>query len=598
MITQNPKLNPPHTWRIKTQNRQNGSILVLVIVIMVILATLGIGLLTVAYGVRQDAIRFKNEATAMLAAEAGYEKAIDWMSRQLDILSALQQGAAGTSGSISFPDADCDYQIGLFSFAKCRPVYQVVSAGHSGVFNRTVDVFVVQAVSGWDMGKCRVPTSSTSTTEVYFKGGEIIDMPIHINNLKDSPDRRDIYIDIARFGSPRFLQDVGMGELRYASGTDKYASVISLFEGGIYFDQADCKITDEAAIQTKVNRFKNSTNSLFRFTPTGAAPVSNPQPAVQLEFFVEDGVGKVRITNNCTVLGYRRDSDTKTWDFKITPGTSGTQFQRYYIYAYHVKPTSEASVKVPLTDAYVSQSFGGVESEPGGQIFVEGNVVIGSHNNLSPDQVIKGTVTVVAARKSDGTGGNIWIADSVRADGPHDAFTGKPSEGNPNALGLIAQGVVKVIDPGISGYTTTGSPNYYPGPPTSVPSGYEYVPVASPDASGATYDRYLSDPTVVEAAITVGGGGWGAENVKYGSSPTYGGRKEASGTQDSLIVRGTITEAVRGVVGVADGSDGYIKNYYLDWRLLTGILPGDIWLRGKYIPTPAGWHDYRAADSQ
>jgi hypothetical protein len=44
------------------------------------------------------------------------------------------------------------------------------------------------------------------------------------------------------------------------------------------------------------------------------------------------------------------------------------------------------------------------------------------------------------------------------------------------------------------------------------------------------------------------------------------------------------------------GTDGYLKHYYLDWRLLTGILPGDIWLRGKYIPAPGGWHDYRAAD--
>jgi hypothetical protein len=169
-----------------------------------------------------------------------------------------------------------------------------------------------------------------------------------------------------------------------------------------------------------------------------------------------------------------------------------------------------------------------------------------------------------------------------------------PADDNPNALGLITQGVVKVIDPGMSGYAT-GSPNYYPGPPTSLPSGYEYVPVARPAPSGVIYDCYLSDPTVVEAAITVGGGGWGAENVRYGS---YGGRKEESSPRDDLIVHGTIVEAVRGVVGMAsDPKDGYIKNYYLDWRLLTGILPGDMWLRGTYIPAPGGWHDYRAADS-
>ncbi len=96
---------------------------------------------------------------------------------------------------------------------------------------------------------------------------------------------------------------------------------------------------------------------------------------------------------------------------------------------------------------------------------------------------------------------------------------------------------------------------------------------------------------VIEAAMTVGGGGWGAENVRR--SP-YGGRKEADGDQDQLIVRGTICEAIRGVVGLIDG-DGYYKTYYFDKRLMEGILPGDLWLGGKFIPTPAGWHDYRVA---
>ena len=94
---------------------------------------------------------------------------------------------------------------------------------------------------------------------------------------------------------------------------------------------------------------------------------------------------------------------------------------------------------------------------------------------------------------------------------------------------------------------------------------------------------------VIEAALTVGGGGWGAENVRRGS---YGGRKEASGAQDYLILRGTLTEAMRGVVGLI-GWDGYLKRYYLDERLLEGVLPGDIWLHSKYIPAPAGWNDYR-----
>jgi hypothetical protein len=141
-----------------------------------------------------------------------------------------------------------------------------------------------------------------------------------------------------------------------------------------------------------------------------------------------------------------------------------------------------------------------------------------------------------------------------------------PPIANPNVLGLIAQGVIKVVDPGLADS------------PASV-SNYTYRPIGIVKSG----KRYLPDPTVVEAAITVGGGGWGAENTPS--------RRVYSGSQDDLYVRGSITEVVRGIVGHL-GSDGYIKHYYIDTRLMTGILPGDIWFSGKYIPAPAGWHDY------
>jgi hypothetical protein len=229
-----------------------------------------------------------------------------------------------------------------------------------------------------------------------------------------------------------------------------------------------------------------------------------------------------------------------------------------------------------------------VESEPGGQIYVKGNVVIGSADYTN--MVVKGRITVIAAKADDGTGGNIWIADSIVDDGPHDA-KGKPTMDNPNVLGLIAQGVIKVVDPGISSYSAVGV-NGYPGLPQDY-NGLEYVPIGLSD-SAAQYDpnRHLPDPMVVEAALTVGGGGWGAENVQWNG---YGGRKEESGPQDDLVIRGTIAEAARGVVGLI-GADGFLKHYYADERILEGVLPGDVWLRGKYIPAPAGWHDYRPGD--
>lgn len=563
---------------------EKGSALALVALSLVVLMTLGLGMLSAAYGVRHKAIRLKNEAVAMFAAEAGYEKAVFWMSQQQDMLTSLQEGKAGTSGTLSFQDGDCTYGIQFFSFVGSRPVYKIISYGQSGEFGRTVEVTVVQAISGWDMGRCRIPTGMGSTSPVYFANGEVIDMPVHINDYKDSPDNRDIHIS----GDPQFMQPIAMGESRHAEGgSDKYAPVMDSFDNGIYFDQPDSRITDADSIQTKIDRFTDSTKSQYTFTPKATAPVPKPNAAVQLEFFVEGGVGKVRVTNDCTVPGYQRNSDNETYDYEVKPGSSDiTEFIRYDIYSYHYMPEdAEANGQrytVPVEDTYVTQSFGGVESEPGGQIFVDGDVIIGgdktAHNG---DQIVKGNITIVST-------GNIWIADSIVVDGAHDA-DGKPSRNNPNILGLISQGVIKVVDPGMSSYSEGGI-NGYPGSPTEV-NKFEYAPIGRADG-GEVYKRHLPDQMVVEAAITVGGGGWGAENVRRGS---YGGRKEASGKQDKLIVRGTITEAIRGVVGLI-GSDGYLKYYYFDERVLEGVLPGDIWLRGKYVPAPAGWSDYRTVN--
>lgn len=560
-----------------------GSSLGLVVISLTILTTLGFGLLAVGFGARRQAAAIKGDVGALMAAEAGYERAVFWMTQQQDMLNALQESAPGTTGTLSFPDSSSAYQISLFSFAGTRPVFRIVSHGHGGLFERDVDVLVVQAISGWDMGSCECPDGSASTAPLSFITGEVIDMPVCINKANDYPDTRDIYIS----GTPDFQQPVTMGESRYTDGgSDKYSGVMHLFDGGIYFDQPASRVTDESTVQTKVTRFRDSTKAAYRFTPTDNAPsVGNSRPVTQLEFFVQGGVGKVRITNNCSAQGFRQNSDSKTWDFKIHPGSGGTQFERYDIYAYHVASnnadTNGDRRTVSLTETYVTQSFGGVQSEPGGQIYVNGNVVIGGNaTSHSGHQCVKGKITVVAT-------GNIWVADNILVDGNHDA-DGLPTADNPNALGLLAQGVIKVADPGMS--TLDGK---YSG------SGYKYAPVGQPVYPSATpnqdkyYQRYLPDPTIVEAAMTVGGGGWGAENVeKRVGSQSYGGRHMYSDPQDYLEVHGTITEAIRGIVGLT-GQNGYLKHYHMDRRLLTGIIPGDIALRGKFVPAPAGWRDYR-----
>jgi hypothetical protein len=564
--------------RIREWHDRTGTSLGLALLSLTILTTVGLGLLTTGAGARHQALEIKGAFAARLAAEAGYEKAIFWMGRQQDMLTALQQGVAGTTGSLTFPESACTYQISLFSFVGARPVYRIASVGTCGPITRQVNVLVVQVVSGWDMGACQSPSGATSLTPVYFATGETIDMPVYINKANDSPDARDIFIS----GTPAFEGPVAVGESRRtASGADKYADVMGLFGGGISFDQPATRVTDESTVQAKVTRFRGSTKSQYIFTPTAGAGVSNPQPAVQLEFFVQNGVGKARITNNCTVRGFRQDNDSKTYDFAIHPGTNGTQFDRYYIYAYHVASRNAATNgdqrTVAISDTYVSQSFNGVQSQSGGQIFVNGNVIIGGNDTTgNNDQVVNGKITVVAT-------GNIWVADNLLVDGAHDS-DGVPTTANANVVGLLAQGVIKIVDPGLS--TIDGTINV---------NGYSYMPIGKPDypsagPSDSNYNhRSLSDPFTVEAALTVGGGGWGAENVRRGS---YGGRKEATGSQDTLAIHGMISEAIRGVVGVV-GTDGFLKSYFMDQRLLAGLVPGDIWLLGKFVPAPGGWQDSR-----
>ncbi|MGD0078312.1 MAG: hypothetical protein ABSB91_06775, partial [Sedimentisphaerales bacterium] len=326
----------------------------------------------------------------------------------------------------------------------------------------------------------------------------------------------------------------------------------------------------------------------YQFTPNlNGCPTTTPFnlssykcSAVQLEFFIQDGVGKVRITNNCAV----RLMDPSTSDYNMV---NPTTFNQYKIYGYHYKSNNAAyQTTIPITNTYVTQTIGSDTSDPGGQIYVNGNVIIGGSDTVNINQVVKGKITVVAT-------GNIWIADSIWVDDNDNSGNyyqrgadGMPAVNNPNVLGLIAQGFVKVVDPGLSNLHTADANSwvkdkYYP---TDSTKRHYYQPIGIKKNAGDAYNnRYLLDPTVVEADITCGGGGWGAENV--------GSRKVYSAPQDDLYVRGSITEVVRGIVGHL-GSDGYVKHYYIDTRLMTGILPGDIWFSGKFIPAPAGWHDY------
>jgi hypothetical protein len=108
----------------------------------------------------------KNEAAAMAAAEAGYESAVYWMSQQPDMISALDDAQA--SGSLEYDGSDCDYSVKMASFLGASPVYAVRSVGHSGRFERTVEVHIVQAIGGWSMGMCRFWSSDRMRSAGFF----------------------------------------------------------------------------------------------------------------------------------------------------------------------------------------------------------------------------------------------------------------------------------------------------------------------------------------------------------------------------------------------------------------------------------------------
>lgn len=585
--------------------RARGFALMLACLVIFILSVLGLGLLTIAYGARLRATMMKNETMAKMTAEAGYENAINWMSKLHDPLASFSQSEGrGRRGSetpepfepefnVTIADSHCDYSISFDHFLGNRPIYRIESTGYSGQFSRKIVAFIVQTVSGWDIGSSRMP-NQVGSIPMFFTGSDVVDIPIHINCYAEPDDsERDIHISMQ--DQPTFTQPVSVGESRYQSGggnDDKYADVIRLFKDGIYFDQPASKITNPDSIERKARRFRRSTLSDFNFSrltgskPTANGGVTNPAPAVQLEFYTlgEGGSGRVRITNHCTV----RSFGGGPFDYMID---SAGNYTRYNIYGYHYVNKDSRPVDCKIKKTYVvhkvattsKKGSGRTEtarSEPGGQIFVEGNVIIGGEvrpdglggweinidDNWHPSKVA-GRLTVVAT-------GNIWIISPIECYGAQDPTPGGfsvPAAGNSNVLGLFSQGgVVRIVDPGLS----SGGKNI---------AGLVYRPVGLSASATDEYKRYLPDPMVVQAAITVGGGGWGAENVGARLNTNINGL-------DSLIFTGSIAEAVSGPV--AQGQNGFRKHYYFDQRFQDGILPGDMWLQSKFVPAPGGWTDH------
>jgi len=616
---------------------------VLALVVVFALAILGLGILTAAYGARRRAANLRDQAMSELAAEAGYEKAIRWMQQQEDVLSGMAAGGRGGSAGVAtksirgssklggFVRGGFSYTISFDRFLGTQPVYEIVSEGYYGLFKRRIQSRVVQAVGGWDMGLCKIPSGNWGVRRARFTGEDIIEMPIHIN-CESTPEDGIVDIDVWQRVKPRFNYQVSMGESRYTwwgHDKDKYSDLINLFEKGIYFDQPQCNVTNPGSIgpnisaARKVARFKRSTSNTFNFSDGANVPLADSAvalpnaswttaPAVQLQFYVDGlGAGMVRITNNCTVCCTEGSGN----DYILASGQVNP-YTLYPIYGYHYADSSE-SIDYPITSTYVRQqvyspSGRTANSDSGGQIFVAGNVIIGGAVGVDAAgnmvmagtrlfSKLKGRLMVVAT-------GNIWIVNPIVYDGPQDPaeYEGGnliklvPAMENENVLGLFSQfGAVKVIDPQWSSNVppNISNPNIPAVYTNSVGSVLTYQPVGFQAAfPSRIWQRQLADPfqtaasIVVQAAITSCGGGWGAENVS--SNPGLVARQNVNPDgKDILIVAGSITDSVQGVV--AEVNNGFRRCYYFDERFLTGILPGDMWLQSKYVPIPGGWSDFR-----
>jgi hypothetical protein len=574
--------------QITSDNHRKGSILVLVLILLAVLILAGLALLKVSEGRLIETVRIKSLESASAAAEAGYENAVFWMSQQPDMLESLE--SASQSVSLSFPQSSADYKITFANFIGARPVFKVEANGYHGIYQKTIQAYLVQAISGWELAKCQIPSTPTKTEAAYFVTGEIINMPMHINDLKDNPDNADIYIS----GSPQFKEHISMGESRYTSGKkDKYASLMKLFPKGISFSQPASRIIDSATISAKVQRFYDSTNLTYRLTPqivqnlpkdsagkTGFYSNISDVPAVHLKFYVKDGHGYLRIYNDCTVATYLRGgSDNNTWDYRINPN-SGTPYAKYGIYGCHFAPSTYTDVQIddPDMPIYVRQKFGNIESKPGAQIYIDGNVVIGCSQEdiaiLGADiNKVKGQISIVST-------GIIWLTNVLTIDGSRQE-DGMPSMDNPNIIGLISQALIRLADPGMTDNNLLYNSSFF-----DVSTVTGYVPIGL-SGGAKLYNRKLPKTVVVEAAITLGGGGWGPENLyRHGGFP---GRKNFDSQNDILILRGTITEPLIGLT--ASDKNGFLEQDHYDKRLMSGILPGNIWLKGKYLLVPGGWNE-------
>ena len=102
-----------------------------------ILTILSVGILRLGYGAALRTRIIHGRTMAQLAAEAGYEQAVCWLSTQEDVLGflspaiGLAQVQAFDSNNTDFPESSYQCSVSFDHFMENRPVYKIVSNGYS-----------------------------------------------------------------------------------------------------------------------------------------------------------------------------------------------------------------------------------------------------------------------------------------------------------------------------------------------------------------------------------------------------------------------------------------------------------------------------------
>jgi hypothetical protein len=132
--------------RIAIKSKYHGLALPLVVCVVLILAILGTGLLTMGYQIRLQAIKNTTVIAARTAADAGLTKALYDMNAQL-AAGTLNDNALPSASNVTLPGSTLTYS---YTVTKSGSVYTITATGSSATATKTV--YATLSMSGFPYG--------------------------------------------------------------------------------------------------------------------------------------------------------------------------------------------------------------------------------------------------------------------------------------------------------------------------------------------------------------------------------------------------------------------------------------------------------------